>query len=1074
MRSPDPLNSARDELYAIYRKGLITRHITANGRYMDKLALEIADDRLEPDVRSGSHHVCVTHSTRIGRLGPRVVTKTPIDNVRYAFEIEPGLPREDGKYQSREHLWVPLLLPVKYPGLQDHDIVEVRRGPSPWWPQAPARLRGELPKAFFAPVGTADNPLYYGGMALAALAMESIHGVSPHSIKYARMLVQGIRQHEMNGWNGYLIRQSRWLVPPLETEDTLLGSRVVRWAKHIRGASSEELLGALLGLAFYIRAEGADVPLRAAAQELRDRVLAAVARGWSWENYAHPFMDDTFWVRHYEYALNASAGIERGSDDLFMATLFGSMAGPLLVEDRMQNIVMALYAMLLVLCGGFSESAKAVWAMMFLNVLKVGLDSNREALKGNALFATVALLANSFLNPQRDCLYLGDLFRGIWTSELETSFISVPGLPVADFEELITVARDLVFDCTSHNNEDATPGVTYRAQWQHNLPLGSLDDDDIPPGVTWQPRNPHQRLGGFWEWKTTYPQWWHMSHWNYGDYQGWNHALLRGMTENEYFWSPARRYQTVVNWTEGGFAPGLEQREVRDNRGHGEVQLEGAAGSLLFLRMLLTDMTPSAFPAPRLPDADTFYPPLPLPGVRPLDPMFLSHTHQYRGKWDDWVIGGDREKAIGVISFSANVNTFPSHLVITATADPSDDALYLDSWRLGTQGFEHLRGAYVGVFDEVVLAKTSDVHPTLPDLLVVALRAEHKRVAFDDHWLELRVYKVYEGGYLELLKSVAASSVGAGAAKEIDLCVLARRFACVTFKTRNDRARLKIYDLDSADLAEWASIPAEYSSGAYDTPQIGRHVIVESAWSDVVVNGYQTSPPYSDLVLFGRNIGDLGSPSRAEVPAKDGWPVATTTVRVRGKYYLVTATHDEFPELGTRFTSFEVQRDGRLVQRGSFMPDPVEADSLFLRSSGPFERMRMSRIRSGDDEAFVLAGKARVGNGDGLVLLYGEVTADGTPTIRDWNCLGSGDDDGVQKVDICGDASNPAGKGVVTVRQDRNDNLEMSFWRHGIDFDWATGPIDATETALPNVGLLNYRFTRWINDSAPDGRDGND
>jgi len=42
--SPDPLNVQGDELYSIYRKGLITRHITSNGRLLYTIALESIDD----------------------------------------------------------------------------------------------------------------------------------------------------------------------------------------------------------------------------------------------------------------------------------------------------------------------------------------------------------------------------------------------------------------------------------------------------------------------------------------------------------------------------------------------------------------------------------------------------------------------------------------------------------------------------------------------------------------------------------------------------------------------------------------------------------------------------------------------------------------------------------------------------------------------------------------------------------------------------------------------------------------------------------------------------------------------
>lgn len=1052
MPSADPLNLSGDDLYGVYRKGLITRHISANGRFLDAVALELVDDRIGPDILGGRDHVSVTHSSRIGERGPHVVTRTPTANVRYANEADVTRQR-DGRYAVAEHAWAPLVRPMKYPGTTDRDTVEIRRGPSPWWPQAPTRLRGKIPKAFFAVTGTSDNPLYYGGMALAAMCLESTHGVSRHSLTYARALLQGIRQHEMNGRDGYLIRQDRWLIPPdvttlFEHQDE--GS----WVKRIRGASNEELLGTMLGITFYINAErglGLNSPLRQASEQLRDRVLAAVGRGHVWSKYAHPFMEDewsdppdNYYVKNYEYALNASAGRDGGSAEMYIDNIFGSVWGPINANDRMQNIVMVLYSMVLVLCGDLSDASKEIWAMRFLQVIKLAIDTNRDRLKGNAFLAVVALLVNSYLNPARDPQDMGAFFSYLWTMSIAQTWPSpdIPSLPVSDFEELIAVAKNRVFDCRSLNNEDATPGVFYHDQWQHNLPFGSLSNP--PLGTLWVPRNPHQRMGADFEWKTDYPQWWTWVDegnpaglWGYYKQLGWADGVLNGMSEADYFGSDANRYRTTPDGAIGGY----DQLEIQGFRGHREIQVEGAAASLLFLRMLLTEMDPVAFPPPAIPDANVLYPILPFPGALPLSPRFLDLRGLYRGEPDGWEIGGDQDKAIGVVALR-------DHIVITATASPDDDVLWLDSWRLVPTGIEWLGAVDDGVFDQIAMASATSAGAVEPDWLVAAVRVEEGSILRDDHWLELRIYRVDEAGTLMKLRSAAITVVDPDSAQEVDLCVLSNRFACVTYKTPADRARIKVYDL--RDLAEVTDLAAEFDEGGYQRNDVDGVVLIAEAWSDVIINGYQTD---GRLRLFSRRLQDMGHPSTADLYGEPNAPAEMTTVFAHDRYFLVVAMQSAYRQILT-LNSFEILPTGELVPRGEQKLSFV--DDLLLRSAGRFERMRMSRISLGSDDSFVLAGKSRVASGKGLVVIYGEVVADGRATARDWNCLGGGDDDSVQMVDVSGEASSSAGPSVVTVTKSKNDAPQLAQWRFSLPFDLATDDGSSVEGFSTPQRLVNY------------------
>lgn len=101
--------------------------------------------------------------------------------------------------------------------------------------------------------GGGDNPLYQTGLALATFSLEYLHDLSPHSLTYAKLLFDFIERSEEAGGNvltdnvssrtGYLRRtKNHWHIAST-------------W-----GASTDELVGVLMGLKYFVRATATSDP----------------------------------------------------------------------------------------------------------------------------------------------------------------------------------------------------------------------------------------------------------------------------------------------------------------------------------------------------------------------------------------------------------------------------------------------------------------------------------------------------------------------------------------------------------------------------------------------------------------------------------------------------------------------------------------------------------------------------------------------------------------------------------------------------------------------------------------------
>ena len=671
--NPDPLNCETDVLYAIYRKGLITRHIAANGRYLETAALERIDDSGQV-AGSAETFVTVNHSVPFGGLSRNVRIRVPKTNTRYSEEIDTSAPLDGQEYTVKPMLWAPLIAPIKYPGQPEYEKGRVYRGRSPSLPQTPGRKEYALQKCYYVACSSGDNPGCYGGMALAAFALEALHQVSPHSLGYARALIQGFLTMEMNGRNGYMIRSCTW-------HAGYFGGLLD--VKLVRGASPEELLGIMLGIMYYLKAEVRSHPLYAAAEGLRDRILNRVSQGRMWSAYSHPFMDQSYWMKHFELPLYASKGEERGSSDLyyFICTYFF-----LDDKDWSQDLMMILHSIVLVLEGDLPDHKKTEWAEEFLRVIKTAHhhlrhgDTGEKEAHHNAYLGVVSLLVNSFLNPQRDCATVGQRFRDIWTNptdledaaaagrraplaaELSRNLLPfvpsvaadpVPGLDLSLWADMVSCTEERIFRCASQDNERAVVDEAFlkgkKDQWQHNLPLltvieeitnsseswrvvdGAIDDF----GELWKQHNPHRRLGTFFTWKGAH--WFRKERRRYDDYTlgRWSEPGLPALDECGYNEAQQKRYR----------GPSYLEKEVLRYREHEDTQVEAGAMDLLFLRMLLTHVDSRRYPPPQLPDRGIAYPISPFRGVEPLDPKFVHYEFRYRSDVHGRRIGGDHERS---------------------------------------------------------------------------------------------------------------------------------------------------------------------------------------------------------------------------------------------------------------------------------------------------------------------------------------------------------------------------------------------------------------------------------------------
>lgn len=1013
---PDPLDVAGDDLYRIYRRGIITRHIASNGRFLESIALESLDDA--SNFASGdTSYVEIRSRIGVERSSPQAVLRIPKSACRYSIEVDLLQPTQAGMFAVRPMVWAPLLAPIKYPGIPLFDRYLTRPPASPWLPQSGGFRRFSIKRHYWALCSSrADNPAYYGGMALAAFSQEHILGVSPCSLTYARKLVEGLLAMEMSDHNGYLIRYDRWHSKAGEV-------------KKIRGASAEELLGLMVGLMYYLRAEDAIHPLREKAEALRERVLSRLAGGGPNSKYDHPFMSQAYTAKLFEWPMAMSAGRDGGYEALYRnlvtqraglsASIWDALENIDFSDDRLNffDYPMFLTSMVLLLDSPASDSTKEYYAEIFLrDFIKAAYQNgpDKNALKGNAYMGVVALMCNKYLNSERKSDLLGPKLLAVFGGDLTLWY------------ELVAMVDRLILNASSIGNSNVSPPPV--DQWQHNLPLFTwINTDGVPSGESevWAQHNPHRRLGAHFEWHHMYPQWFRNPQdksGRYGEYVvGWGgEQNVDGAT---YLAGNGRRYDSL----------GYVYRELARSRGHHDTQIEGSGVGLMFLRMLAANTDSQRYPPPQLSDAAVQWPVLPFPGVEALDPKFLHCVAQCNTRDDGLPIGGDRDEALRLLAL-------PSVKLFVSATSTTEEILKLETWRVAGSTIDRLSILEVCRADLWLLRKTSlPLRPQRKNILLLLVRAEEERpLQSDQHWVDLHALRIAEDGSMSPLARVQVSAIHPSAGAELAMCVLDYRVVCVLFKNRHGTATMKLMHLDAVagTLTEKVSQAAEAGSGISVT-QVAGKLFACSAYDKVIIVGYvYASSPYHHLRILSRVWDGSSLKHRGEWTgvATKGRPATAVTLTSGSNYFLLVASfypnrHSgiDYPML--MLQSWRISRDGDLTFVGSF--DTREhIDDLLLRPGAyDFERLSIARGELQYEGEFILSAKGKVGSGNGMVLLYGRLTEEGLPTLLDWNCAGGGADDSVSMTDLCSGLSIDGIPGVIAGYKSAEGGMCLTAWQ---------------------------------------------
>ena len=1066
----DPLNVQGDDLYAIYRKGLITRHITKNGRLLEAVALESIDnfrfDMLREDF---AHNVYLP----ITRTDGSVTYGIPLDNIRYSEEL--AIKHGNTPPHGRERrAWVPIRAPIKNPGVRND--------------------------GYYVVSGTGDNPLYYGGMALAGFMLEHHYGVSQYSIQYARKLVEYILASEMTGHNGYLIRRPNYF----DSNRSNAGEPI------IQGASAEELLGVSLGLMYYLRYEEPSYPLYAKAKALRNRMLTKVSRGdWGWSDYRHPFMlsshkNPYYSAKAFEYPMYAASGAIASGAARFryvnLMTLRAGVTGSIgdaFADLNFFDYPMYLTSMILVLDGDIPVSDKRWWAEVFMRDFIKAANSeffgDFERLQGNAYMGVVGKLVNKYLSNTFNSEDEGRKLRDIWGDDWDTWKSIAASVPVkicaspAD-RAAAQAAGELVGPSSMFNDEWRITDYSNRLQWQHNLPLWrptEIGDDPILETL-WTERNPNNRIGAWFVWGHKWPftfskparRW-------YENFPGW--AAGTELTEDAYKASNAKKYRrsgyVKVHDDTWIFRTGFLDKEIAGLRGHVDNQVEGAGLGLFFLRMLATHVNSAECPKPILPSVyDRNFKTLPYSGVRPMNPQLMHYkfrTSSESAVGGAYKIAGDKTKSLRVVALGEDL-AFQHNFLVGYTDNEErmrlvpgfvSDGFQAGRTIYGPDVYLSTQGVTASRTDKFAMTRTTD--PNGNEIVVVAERAEEGGLGIfcRKHWLRVSAWRVSgfaEGnaGHVQRIATWNSSSKNCDAVRDVDIASLGDGAVAVVYISKRKDTKLAVFRvnftanaIEEIDTATVNGSPEVYYDASV-TVAFGNVIVFPSVETDggqwrYFINSYRWQSgmlhPVSKLEIEELACSRDGSVSAVarliQSRVFDLVSVKTldyTKPDYAGAYQIVAAASQA---LRLAVFSWEVQASGTLVYKGTFWANRDDAEAYLVGSEAAWTTASISAFYGEDRSGFVIAGRGAARevrdtagkwqqSAPGLKVVYGHVTDTGLPTIETSNVFGSGDDDDVRMSDMASGLA-PGGEnpGVLTVHKSKDGYLIAIFWEYRDDFD---------------------------------------
>lgn len=987
---PEPYNTSGDELYSIYRKGLITRHMTKNGRIYERVGLKSIDSITDEKWRKADNKIFVTYPN--GEEYP--ISK---GNIRYSYE------KVTGETNPVPHLWVPMTGPLKEPGY-GNKIIETL-------------------------AGDGDNPCYYGGMALAMFSLEAKHNVSNHSIHYARKIVQFFLNSEMNGGNGYMLRHAR----PFNSGRNINGAPI------LQGASAEELLGTMLGLMYYLKVEKESHPLYKKARELQKRILNKVSKGnFQTDKYEHPFMnsngDPSYRLKHFELPLYASTGIHNtgniGEVKNYYMSILTLGSGDTRPHGRdFHDYVMFLTSMILVLEGDIPDKEKEWYAKVFMrDVIKAsnvaGPDINN--LKSHAYMAVVGQLVNKYLNNSRNSWRTSSTLQDIWGN---------------DFDKW----REIRENVSIISEASSTSGIL---KWQHNLPFLNpcKSIDNCEENSFWKNHNKEKKIGDWFTWIRSSPYYYNNDLYNF-------HKGVPGWLSTEFSWVEEVPPFENINEFEDSRNKRFSTYDFINNHlisnNHKDNQIEGAGLGLTFLRMILTEINPDRYPAPILQEGyDEWFPWLPYEGYEPMSPFSFRYKYKNWSKENgNYKIQGDNDDVLSVAKLKGDhVNS--SNFVVAYAG--KDEKLKLTTGLiLNEDNQDNLEPLFLNSnstigkkIDKVIIKAASE------GFVVTAERAEKDNTfGRDDHWLRVTLWHTNSSstraGYLERKDRWASSSKHHDSCQELDLCILNGNLIVVGYKTRHNRNKIRVFKIDfnnSKIIDLGVNIQA---SG--DTEVIDR-VKITTAYNNIVLCSSQLNSNLFSITSKrwnGSSLENAGTTSRIKGKLLD-MTVTKRSVfsreerRMVDTYYLVgVVKFNDFLKLH----SWEIQESGYPVYRGDF--DTKYGESYLVSRESDFERASIAPNNSQYLPGFIIAGKGvgmevRSEDGDwnktakGLKVIYGYIMEDGRPTITDSQPFGSGSNNSIQMVDItAGGLINNDDWGFLTAHKTKDEHLMLVYWIDG-------------------------------------------
>ena len=1037
---PDFGDATGDDLYLIYRKGLISRHITKNGRVLAKVALKKVDiNRIKED--------------------PMYARFLNPDHVRHAYEKV-----ESCDAEPEAKAWIPLIAPIKRPGLTN--------------------------EGYYAISQLDDNPFYYsGGLALAVFSLEHIHyrnAVS--SMKHARRILLYMLDSEMWEGSGYIVRRSSFFNHM---------QRNVNGGPVVQAASPEELIGLMLGLMFYIKAEEVNEqphPLYYEAIRLRDDILKRVSNAIL--NYEHPFMvsshDSSYMVKHFTLPLlattvspfnilpyqeqellleqvfvtmvTASAGetrsvaevianVARDIVDPDTITSFGGLVDQ--ERERMklnfQDYMMYMLSIILIMEGSLPDSKKQWYAKVFMrDFVKDAVTSgpDTDKLEGNLLLSTLTLLLNKYLedNEERDSEYRSPILQDIWEGHEEV------------FEKLIKPF-----------SEPGMP-VPEGKKWQSNLPFLKFKD---PQGINdteeeknklfryrlYKDHNPCNKIGNWFVWRfqnTFFSRSNSRGRWE-ENFPGWNRSNFHA-GEEEYKANPDEK-----TYSKGGYIDG----ELASNPDM-EIQIEGAGLGLMLMRMLLTHINPKKYPVPDL-RAVLDHSVLPLPGPEALHNQSLYGIFQFSSRRSadcKFEIEGEHRKALRILSLNIPGSNRANEFIV-AYQDEYQKLVLRHGFVSDGGDSDIPHGVYINShshpWKHFDLVEMTTFVQNDKQYLLIADRAIKKRTLwFNDYWLRLSLWEIpeFQDGQNPapiFLTQWASNIHTRSSTQDIALNLISPNQCVVSFITKSNRLRTRSFHINT--------IRQEISSSA--NIEIAANVIADGQLSMARADDYLfilhkgRRMHTIDVVKIEdnelRNIQSYRPASDASIAILN-----LTTIKMDNKWFLLAAvTKDGY--LGVY--SWELRENGQLEFKPPFYTN--NAEEYLLGREADFENATIQPVAFDGKPAFVIAGKGVVREvqakgkkiegewaweGDwnksarGLKVIYGYLMPDGRPTLEASHFRGSGDEDAMEMLHITDQVNVGNMEGIISIHKTRGDDgflgtsinekqyLQLYFWKYRDNF----------------------------------------